>query len=398
MSNSNTCSPRQRAVNGGQTQDNTPAHQPPTGSQKQKQKDDSPTENALMVMNTFISTLPIDLQDLAYSTGKTLFDCKVEAIKKASKASKITDDDYLPESCQEVGQNFKLKFPKIIMESEEYQTLSTEANDAIETCRKALAETIRKGTQLTADHMDVKYAANHCTALLSLAETALETLNIKKYPADLAAIDYIYEYPNEATDGTKLTLEQFLKEFKKANNLSLLLYPSKDSPEAKFVELIKEINDVPPPLTQAVTEEDSNMDLTSDSIPDLTQGSPSVYNTCGRIVLVKRIREDVEGMIFAPRKSFNKTKAENVTRARHKAFAISKMKEVQASRVSEIIGTEPPIVSAALTGIVNKQVQKETKSLQKNVQSLTNQVAFLKDKGSGRNSATEKQNHVLGAS
>ena len=315
-------------------------------------------------MNTFISTLPTDLQGLASRTGNKLFECKVEAIKTASKASKTTDvDDFLPKSCQEFGQNFKIKLPKVIMESEEYQTLSKEANDAIKTCQTALAETIRKGTQLTADHMDAKYAAKHCTALVSLVKTAQQTLNIQKYPPDLATIDYIHEHPNEAIDGTNLTLEQFLKEFKKANNLSLLPYPSTDTPKASFVELIKEINknsfqDNVPLLTQDVTEEDSTMDLTPDLTPDLTQGSSLVHNTCGRKVLVRRINEYVEGIIFALRKSYNETKAENVTRARHKAFALSKMKEEQAGCVGDIIGTKPPIVSPALTGIVNKQVQR----------------------------------------
>ena len=76
--------------------------------------------------------------------------------------------------------------------------------------------------------------------------------------------------------------------------------------------------------------------------------------------------------------------------SRDKAFALSEMKDEQAARVGDIIGTKPPVVSPALTGVVNKQVQKENEGLKKDVQSLKAQMTALKGKGSERNSGADK--------
>ena len=169
MPNLTASSSHKRVVIGGHPQDTTPANQPPTGSHKQIIRTESPKENALTAIKKFTMTLPSNLQDLVLEDGQKLFKVKAVAITTSAKANKITnDDDYLPKLCHDFGQSFKIMLPDKVMESEEYQTLSEEADTAIGRCRKALAEIINQGTKLTARQLDVEYAAKHCTTLVSL--------------------------------------------------------------------------------------------------------------------------------------------------------------------------------------------------------------------------------------
>ena len=247
-------------------------------------------------------------------------------------------------------------------------------------------------TKLTADYMQEEYVKKYCKFLKFLASFTMVQLCIEDYPEDMAAVDIIHDQTDVILDGTGLTLEQFLVQFKKHNNLAVLPPPTCREAEQKpeFIYFVNKIN-----TENVVVQEESNQANRGVLAIEMDTSS-SRPNVGGRVAMVRKVMQHLHGLLIDPFQAFNSKKTLNDQSARFSAYAEKMRQEDKADRCAEILSSIPPVDNPTLKGAAKKAADERITPLERRVQSLEDQTKNYH--GSKRNNAAVKQTKSCGKS
>jgi hypothetical protein len=375
------------------------------GNTKNEPKTTSPLQAALVSSKKGISSLPpvsqpflTPLCEKIFSTGAAYFyyNDKVTEMK--------TIPNHVASSARKL--NIELQSETGIQKSQAFMTLRDELAAELDKIRIAITrDYITKAAELTLGAKKEKYHDAFCQFIRQVAQTFIAQYDTKNYTEDQAIIDIITYREDDLLNPFKMTLKEFLLQYKKTHNLHVIPHPTVAIEHfTSSIEMIYNAvnNVVAPPSATATTPPNTTTTTTAasstcttlvvnpytanasmDETKDDDDNDPDNIISGGRHHIARETFNTIVKTVIDPLEEFHTQRYKNDESKRIKSKLINISHNAAATRIATVLGNDPPSSQPILRGLVEETTMKKYESRIKSLEDRLSTSSSKKVKGDG---------------